>query len=221
MKGGGGMGVRKVFWEDPYLTSLEAQITSVRDDTVTLDRTVAFAFSGGQASDSGSIGGRNILEANLADGEIFYRLDATSGLSAGDRVTVEIDWTKRYRIMRLHFAAELILELVNQHFGRPEKIGANISEEKARVDFLWTGSIAETFPILSAKISELVQADLPIVSAFEDAEAELRFWEIAGFAKVPCGGTHLRRTGEIGGIGLKRCNIGKGKERIEITLRDS
>ncbi|HLT78007.1 MAG TPA: hypothetical protein VKZ87_11510 [Ferrovibrio sp.] len=38
------------------------------------------------------------------------------------------------------------------------------------------------------------------------------------FAAVPCGGTHLRRTGEIGAIRLKRVNIGKGKERVEIAL---
>ena len=44
----------------------------------------------------------------------------------------------------------------------------------------------------------------------------MRYWEIEGFARVPCGGTHLKRTGEVGNIALKRKNIGKGKERIEV-----
>lgn len=56
---------------------------------------------------------------------------------------------------------------------------------------------------------------LPI-SDFADKGAEQRYWEITGFAKVPCGGTHIRHTGEVGKISLKRKNIGKGKERIEI-----
>ena len=45
-----------------------------------------------------------------------------------------------------------------------------------------------------------------------------RSWEVEGFARVPCGGTHLKRTGEVGTIALKRKNVGGGKERVEITL---
>jgi Ser-tRNA(Ala) deacylase AlaX len=46
----------------------------------------------------------------------------------------------------------------------------------------------------------------------------LRSWEVEGLARVPCGGTHLRTTGEVGALALKRRNVGKGKERIEILL---
>lgn len=49
------MTVRKLFWEDPYLTETEAEITGVRENIITLDRTIAYAFSGGQDSDSGTI----------------------------------------------------------------------------------------------------------------------------------------------------------------------
>jgi len=48
---------------------------------------------------------------------------------------------------------------------------------------------------------------------------KVRYWEIENFSKVACGGTHIKKTGEIGQITLKRNNIGKGKERIEIVLR--
>ena len=121
--------------------------------------------------------------------------------------------------MRLHFAAEIILELLYQNFNKPEKIGANITEDKARVDFYWTGNISETFPLLTAEINDLVKKDLDIISDFSDEDNEIRYWEISGFAKVPCGGTHLRKTGEIGPILLKRNNLGKNKERIEIYLQ--
>jgi len=47
----------------------------------------------------------------------------------------------------------------------------------------------------------------------------MRYWEIEGFAKVDCGGTHIRKTGEIGDIILKRGkSLGSNKERIEIYL---
>jgi Ser-tRNA(Ala) deacylase AlaX len=57
-----------------------------------------------------------------------------------------------------------------------------------------------------------------IATDFDDTLNERRYWEIQGFSRVPCGGTHVRSTGEIGQIRLKRNNIGKGKERVEIFL---
>ena len=85
-------------------------------------------------------------------------------------------------------------------------------------DFTWDGNISSLFPGLQATLDALVAADRKIVSAFSDEAAERRYWQIEGFAKVPCGGTHLKRTGEIGAVTLKRKNPGKGKERIEIYL---
>jgi len=160
-----------------------------------------------------------VLWAEKQGAEILYTLPAGHGLTPGDPVKVAIDGERRSRLLRLHFAAELVLELVTRHFPAAVKTGAHIAEHKARLDFTWQGSIARAFPVLEAGVAELVDADLPIVSAFSDPEAEERYWEIPDFARVPCGGTHPRRTGEVGRIALKRDNIGKGRERIEITLR--
>ena len=210
--------VVKKFWDDPYLTELAAKVISVDGDYITVDKTIAFAFSGGQESDTGTIGGFRIVRADKQGKQIVYQLEKHS-LKTGDSVLIQIDWQRRYKLMRLHFAAEIVLELVTQRFGNPEKIGAHISEDKARVDFYWQGSISQIFNSLQDEIGTLVKNDLPIKSAFSDTEAEVRLWEIEGFAKVPCGGTHLKRTSEVGEVLLKRNNLGKGKERIEIYLK--
>lgn len=68
--------------------------------------------------------------------------------------------------MKLHFAAEIILELVNQNFGNPEKVGANITSEKARIDFIWENNISEMFPVLAVKAKELIEADKLIEKCF-------------------------------------------------------
>jgi len=214
------MPVHKLFWDDPYLSETEAVVTSVSGDVITLDRTIIYAFSGGQQSDSGTIGGYGVLEAKKDGLEILYTVPAGHALKPGDTVPVTIDWAKRYKLMRLHFAAEIVLELVYRNYNRPEKIGANITADKARVDFFWNGSIAETFGMLNQKIMELVDADLPIVSEFTDEARQQRHWRIEGFAEVPCVGTHPKKTGEVGSVRLKRNNIGGGKERIEIYLID-
>ncbi|MEH7350875.1 alanyl-tRNA editing protein [Gottfriedia acidiceleris] len=212
------MAVKKLFWEDPYLTKTSSIVTEVDGQRVTLNQTIIYAFSGGQQSDSGRIGNYEVIEAKKDGLEIKYTLPESHDLQKGQEVVVEIDWEKRYRIMKLHFAAEIILELMYQNYDKPEKIGANITSDKARIDFYWDGKISETFPLLETKAKELIDADLEINSEFDDPENQRRYWEIKGFGKVSCGGTHIKRTGEIKRIKLKRNNIGGGKERIEIYL---
>ena len=212
------MAVKKIFWDDPYQTELQTTITSVNDNIITLKETVAYAFSGGQQSDDGTINNYTILNAQKVGKEIYYKIDIRHDLQNGDPVLLTIDWEKRYKIMKLHFAAEVILELVNQNFNRPEKIGANITSEKSRIDFIWDNNISEMFPILESKAKELIAADKQIISAFSNEEEEIRYWKIDGFGQVPCGGTHIHRTGELGALKLKRDRQGKNKERIEIYL---
>jgi Ser-tRNA(Ala) deacylase AlaX len=209
---------RKLFWTDPYLTRLETQVTLVEGRDVRLEETIFFAFSGGQESDAGSIGGHAVREARKDAADIVYSLDQSQSLQTGDAVTVLIDWDRRYRLMRLHFAAELILELACRRLAGVEKIGAHIAADKARIDFRWDENLGPLLPALAADASAMIAADQAIVSAFSDEATQRRYWELPGFARVPCGGTHLRRTGEVGAIALKRRNVGKGKERIEVYL---
>ena len=212
------MATTKIFWTDPYLTELETTVTSVNQNVITLKETIAYAFSGGQQSDAGTINGFTIEKAQKVGKEIFYTLPTNHTIAAGEKVVVKIDWEKRYKIMKLHFAAEVILELVKQNFGNPEKIGANITSEKSRIDFIWENDISEMFPVLEAKAKELIQADKPIISDFSNETDEIRCWKIEGFGQVPCGGTHIKTTGELQAIRLKRDRQGKNKERIEIYL---
>ncbi len=209
---------KKIFWQDPYLTQLDTHIASVEDDDVMIEETIFYALSGGQESDHGTIGGKRVLAARKEGHDIVYTLESNHGLRPGDAVCIEIDWQRRYKLMRLHLAAELVLELMYQNFAFIEKVGAHIAQDKARIDFEWDGSIAETLPLIREQALAIIKADEPIISAFSDDGDELRYWEIEGFARVPCGGTHLKWTGEIGDIKLKRKNPGKGKERIEIYL---
>jgi Ser-tRNA(Ala) deacylase AlaX len=208
----------KVFWDDPYRTVLGTHITSVDGDVVTVAETIFYALSGGQESDAGTIAGHAVLQARKDGHEIFYTLPAAHGLAVNDAVEMEIDWARRYRLMRLHFAAELVLELTCKALGTVEKIGAHISQDKARIDFDWPENISPLFPQLTAEAQAIVDADTPIVSAFSDEANERRYWEVAGLARVPCGGTHLKRTAEVGRLSLKRKNVGRGKERIEIYV---
>lgn len=207
---------KKLFWEDPYLTTIETVVESVFDNSITLRETIFYGFSGGQESDTGTIAGYPVLEARKSGLDLQYILAAGHELKRGDSVLVKIDWDRRYRLMRLHFAAELILELVYRELGQVKKIGAHIAPDKARIDFHWPQNISSLFPRLSSQAQALVDQDMEIISAYADESSQKRYWEVPGFARIPCGGTHLKRTGEVGNIMLKRKNIGKAKERVEV-----
>jgi Ser-tRNA(Ala) deacylase AlaX len=209
---------QKIFWEDPYLTQLETRITSVNGNDMTVEQTIFFASSGGQESDDGNIGDNRVLQARTEGREIVYTLENGHGLKPGDQVRMKINWERRYQLMRLHFAAEIVLELVYRKLDSIKKIGAHIAQDKARIDFEWGENISKVLPVIQKEALGIIETNQEIISAFSDEETEERYWEVRGFARVPCGGTHLRRTGEIGEIELKRKNPGKGKERIEIYI---
>ncbi len=211
---------RKLFWQDPYLTRLDTRVAWVGGDEVGLQETIFYAFSGGQESDAGSLAGLPVLEARKDGLDIRYRLPPAHALQPGDAVTLEIDWARRYRLMRLHFAAEMVLQLICRLRPGIERIGAHIAQDKARIDFAMDASIAALFPEVQMAAARLVAEDLPIVCDYADRQTQARYWQVDGFARMACGGTHPRRTAEVGTLQLKRRNIGKGKERVEIFLSD-
>lgn len=211
---------QKIFWQDPYLIELETTVQSVDGNRITLRETIFYAFSGGQESDHGTINGFPVLEAKKEGKEITYTLEDNHTLKVNDKVKIIIDWERRYRLMRLHFAAEIVLELVCQKFPDVVKVGAHIAQDKSRIDFEWNQNISPFIPTLQQDAQTIIDTNQKIVSAFSDEPNERRYWKINQFAEVPCGGTHLKTTGEIGTIRLKRVNPGKGRERIEIYVLD-
>jgi Ser-tRNA(Ala) deacylase AlaX len=211
--------MKKVFWDNPYQNKLTTRVASVTGNRILLEETIAFSFSGGQESDKAYINSDEITHSEKVGVLIYYTLPEGHEFSVGDEVTMTIDWSRRYKLMRLHFAAELILELVTRKL-RLEKIGAHIAESKARIDFVYDTNISFVFSEILAEYNDIIMKDLPIKTGFSDVENQRRYWEIEGFSKVPCGGTHVKSTAEVGFIKLKRVNIGGGKERIEIILID-
>lgn len=210
--------MRKVFWDNPYQQSLNTKVLSVEGERILFAETIAFSFSGGQESDKASVNKIAILGSEIVGNAIYYQLPLNHGLQAGDNVIMEIDWVRRYALMRLHFAAELVLELVTRALF-VEKIGAHIAENKARIDFVCERNISSIFDVVLTEYNEIIAKDLPIKTGFTDSANQRRFWEIEGFSKVACGGTHVKSTAEVGQVKLKRVNVGCSKERIEITLQ--
>ena len=210
--------MRKLFWEDPYLKECAATVESINGNEVRLSQSIFFAFSGGQESDSGTINGIPVKEARKeADGGITYILGSPPTFAPGAEVHVKIDWDKRYRIMKLHTAAHVVWFLFEKKTGVKKLIGSNVTNEKSRIDYEFPESVSSILPELEKEVNELISKGMEIKTYADSSNSERRWWEM-GEWKCPCGGTHLKNLKEIGALKLKRKNLGKGKERIEITL---
>lgn len=231
--------MKKIFWADPYLTKLETRIVDIHGNEIVFDETIGYSESGGQESDEVTINGIKVLASRMDKSTpflIYYTLPDNHGFSKGDEVTMEIDWLRRNRLMRLHFTCELVLILMNRLFNctpegielQPEEIdtkikkrGAHMAETGARVDFECAVNISEYFPTILSEYNKIIAADLPIEKGFLNEAEEIRYWRLPKIATVPCGGTHVRSTKEVGEIELKRDRANKGVERIRITLKET
>ena len=209
----------RLYDDDPYLRSFRARVLRVDGYEVELDRTAFYPEGGGQAGDSGVIGGNRVVDTQKDGGTIIHIIEKTPSLSVGDEVGGEIDWERRYRIMRLHSAAHIMEYFLWNQLGHLKRLGSHVDEKKDRADYAFEGRL----PPEDLKRVEEVTKDFMVEGhdiriGTNPAQPGIRIWMCAEI-EMPCGGTHVRNTEEIGKISLKRKNPGKGKERVETNLR--
>jgi misacylated tRNA(Ala) deacylase len=232
-----------LFREDPYLAEAEAVVTAAGPEGIELDRTLFYASSGGQPGDTGRIelaGGRMVAVTGAVhpDGDrarILHRLAADAAPPVGTAVAQRLDWERRYRLMRMHSALHLLSVVLP--FG---VTGGQIGEDKGRLDFDMPeppGDVAE----LEARLNEYVVADLPIAAEWIGEDELAARPEMVKTMKVkppvgqgrvrlvrigtgdgtidlqPCGGTHVRSTGEIGRLRIGKIEK-KGRENRRVNL---
>jgi Ser-tRNA(Ala) deacylase AlaX len=211
--------VEKTFWIDPYQKSLVTKVVDILDNQCLFEKTIAYSFSDGQESDRGYINNLPILESRVEENIIYYTLFYDHGLLPGDEVLMTIDWPRRYSLMRLRFAAELILEIVRQKFYL-EKVGIHVAENKGWIDFIYPNDISLLFDTILETYNGIVLGDYTIQSGFSNEFNHSRFWKIDQFREVLSGGAYLKSTKEAGFVSLKRARSGRTIERIEIRLID-
>src|SRR3989344_519236 len=211
------MHTKRLFWNDPYLKDCNANVIEINNDKIVLDQTIIYALSGGQESDSGNIGEYEVIEATKREDTLVYTLNKPFNGKVGDNVKVKIDWDKRYKLMRLHSAQHIVAEIVMQNYKDTKDAGGGISSNKARLDFSGI-KFSEILKDIEIKVNKFISENHTIKLCGEEKDETRRLWEIEGFAKMNCSGTHVKNTSEIGKITLKRKSGGANIERLEIYL---
>jgi misacylated tRNA(Ala) deacylase len=233
-----------LFREDAYLKECSATVVGLTDaGGVVLDRTVFYAASGGQPADRGVLttatGDAILIEgASYTDPgktEIAHLPTATSGprLKLGEPVHAMIDWELRYARMRMHTALHLLSAVL------PYPVtGGSVGDTEGRLDFDIPEAGLDKDEI-TKKLAKMIAAGADVTSRWiTDQELEaspglvktmsvkpplgtgrVRLIEIVGYDLQPCGGTHVRKTNEIGDVRVTQIEKkGKLNRRVRIAF---
>ncbi len=232
----------KLFLDDPRRRSATATVLASDPNGIVLDRTVFYARSGGQPGDVGVLrwnGGETaIADTVKGEGETILHLPAPGAAlpPAGTTVDGEIDWDRRYRLMRMHTAMHLLCSLIKG----AAVTGGSVGADRSRLDFDLPNPPPKEE--IEAGLNALIEADHPVRIEWVDeavldtnpdlvrtmsvapprGTGRLRLMRIGdGDVLVdlqPCGGTHVARTGEIGRLSVVKIeNKGKQNRRIIIA----
>lgn len=203
---------------DAYTRRFEATVTKLAGEGIILDKTAFYPEGGGQAGDTGVTNEFRVINTRIVGGEIVHILEAGHELNVGDRVKGEIDWQRRYNIMRLHSAAPIMEFFLFKTFGTICRVGSFVNEAKDRADYEYKGKMnLELLRVVEAKTNRFVSEAHPIRIHLNPSNIGLRMWKCS-WMEMPCAGTHVKNTSEIGFIRLKRKNPGRGVERVETHL---
>jgi len=215
----------RLYYTDCYLRGFQANLIAAEPDglTVYLDRTAFYPTSGGQPFDTGSIGGVAVVEV-ADDGErIAHRLAAPVGAGAVECV---IDWSRRFDHMQQHSGQHLLSAVFEELFGL-RTASFHLGAEASTIDLEGGALDARGLEAAERRVNELVFENRPIAIEFEDAaavqglrkaserEGTLRIVTIEGLDRSACGGTHVRATGEIGAVLLRKTEKIRQAVRVE------
>ncbi len=237
------MATELLFRDDAYLKTTTARVAAAGNGWIELDRTIFYPLGGGQPGDTGFLvreNGERIAVTDTRKGEIpdVVRSFVAAGAvlpEPGETVALELDWPRRYALMRLHTALHVMSCVVTAPVS-----GGNIAPDKARLDFDIDIQLLDATRIATetnALIGQSVATETIWITDEElDARPELvktmsvqpprgagriRLLRIPGIDLQPCGGTHVANIAEIGGIRVIRIrNEGKRNKRVEIALTD-
>lgn len=230
-----------LFRDDAYLKTATARVLAITERGIELDRTIFYPLGGGQPGDTGILvreNGERIQIADTRKGEtmnsvVHIPLVGAALPEPGELLTLELDWARRYSLMRLHTALHVMSCVVVAPVS-----GGNIAPDKARLDFDIDMSLLDAARIeqgTNELIARGVETQTEWITDEElDARPELvktmsvqpprgagrvRLLRIPGIDLQPCGGTHVKNIAEIGGIRvLKIKSEGKRNRRVEIAL---
>lgn len=235
-----------LYLDDHYIREFDAVVVDVPDSrSVILDRTAFYPRGGGQPSDHGKLAFADrvvcdVIESSKSESGVVHSLSSDIGQERkGMKVHCNLDWSLRYLHMRYHTALHILSGVAFLSYGA-RITGGQIYPDRARLDFGLEDLSKERVTNIEFEINKIVREDREVKTYWLSTDEalkrkdmyrlsadllpkgldKLRIVDIVGFDAQFDGGTHVRKTSEVGEIKItKTQNKGKDNKRIEIILK--
>lgn len=227
------MNTLKLYDHDAYSAEFNAIITGIRPHSdgyfaITLDQTAFYPASGGQPSDTGWINDTAVVDVIEDNSDILHLV---AEVPDGDKVTGRINWSRRFDHMQQHSGQHILSAAAHQVTGA-ETAGFHLGAESSQIDLTLDALTREQTQQIERLANEVVFANLlldihhatrdnlsnyPVRKQPPTDVEQIRLIEVPGIDCCPCGGTHVKQTGEIGLIKIRSWERKKGLVRIDFV----
>ncbi len=216
----------RLYYDDSYLRGFTARVVSVECGLVYLDRTAFYPTSGGQPHDLGSIGGRGVIEVSGQEDRVAHRVDGA--VAVGAEVECLVDWGRRFDHMQQHTGQHLLSAVLAEEHGIGT-VSFHLGTDTCTIDVDAASVAPALMTEVERRVNAVVTENRPVGVSYRDSrediglrrpsdrEGTIRVVTIADLDRSACGGTHVRATGEIGSIALRKTDRIRGITRIEFV----
>ncbi len=215
----------RLYYTDSYVLDFEAEVTDRADDSrrIYLNRTAFYPTSGGQPFDTGQIAGLQVTDV-IDEGDRVAHILAEPLKS--DRVVGRVDWTRRFDHMQQHTGQHLLSAVLAGRLGC-QTVAVHFGKESSTLDLDAASFTADQARKIEEEANEIVTQNRPVDVSFEEAElatglrkasqraGKLRIISIHDLDRSACGGTHVRATGEIGVVLIRKVERVRKGVRLE------
>ncbi len=215
----------RLYYTDPYVRNFEAAVTDRSEDSrrIYLDRTAFYPTSGGQPFDTGQLGGIAVTDV-IDEGERVAHLLAAP--LSGDRVEGRVDWARRFDHMQQHAGQHLLSAVLADLTGHPT-VAVHFGRESSTLDLDGASLTPAQVAQAEDRANQIVAENRAVEVSFEEAESAaglrkpsdrrgtLRIITIQDLDRSACGGTHVRATGEIGAVLIRKAERVRKGIRVE------
>jgi alanyl-tRNA synthetase len=219
----------RLYYTDSYLTEFDARVVDREDEgrRVYLDQTAFYPTSGGQPFDMGTIAGIPVTDVRDEGNRITHLLAAPLG-AADQTVACAIDWSRRFDHMQQHTGQHLLSAVIGSLLGH-QTVSVHFGPQSSSLDLDVDSIPREHVIAAERRANQVVVENRPVTVSFEDSAAvaglrkassrdgTLRIVTIDGIDRSACGGTHVRATGEIGPILIRKTDRVKKQVRLEFV----
>ena len=214
----------RLYYNDSYLADFRARVVDASPDRtrVYLDRTAFYPTSGGQPFDTGKLGSVDVIEVVDEDDRIVHVLG--TALAETD-VSCVVDWRRRFDHMQQHTGQHLLSAVLVDMFDAAT-VSFHLGAESSTID-VSRALEADQIRKAERRANEIVCENRPVAVSYRhssedlglrkatEREGEVRIVSIQDLDRSACGGTHVRATGEIGPILIRKLDRIRGNLRIE------